>query len=128
MHTTLAGAALVLLSLTQVCFASFASLRERKALRKKMGLDEDEEAAVEDPGGWLCCFAVVKGSCWVASGGANGWQVFLCDGLLVRQMHTRCVCGCTHMCCAVTNPTPLPQCLAGAATASSAPRTLRCML
>ena len=26
--------------------------RERKALRKKMGLDEDEETEVEDPGEW----------------------------------------------------------------------------
>lgn len=67
-HTTLARAAL--LPLTRI-FARFASLRERKALRKKMGLDEDEEAEAEDPGGWLCCLAVVKGSCRVASGGAK---------------------------------------------------------
>jgi len=29
--------------------------RERKALRKKMGLEEDEEAEVEDPGGGTSC-------------------------------------------------------------------------
>ena len=35
--------------------ACLPACRERKVLRKKMGLDEDEEAEVEDPGEWQCC-------------------------------------------------------------------------